>query len=126
MISFAMNQPWLTGNSKHLCGERVVNDHERSLLEQLTVQVATLTVKMDQLLKQREILTHYSAKQFADEVGKAVDTVEGWCRNGRIVASRKNHGRGGNREWVIERSEIERYRREGLLPMASNFVRSRQ
>lgn len=94
------------------------DNHERSLLEQLTVQVASMQAKLDRILGQREIRSHYSVTEFAEEVNRSTETVEAWCRNGRIVGQRKKHGRGANKEWVIERSELERYRREGLLTPA--------
>ena len=49
---------------------------------------------------------------FAVEAGKAEFTVRAWCWRKRINADKKSNGR----EWQIHRNELERYRRDGLLP----------
>jgi excisionase family DNA binding protein len=56
----------------------------------------------------------YTTAEFAHEVNKAEFTVRTWCCKGRLRATKTENGR----EWRIPRSELERYRRQGLLPTA--------
>lgn len=50
--------------------------------------------------------------EFAAEVGRAEFTVRGWSSRGRLKAGKTENGR----EWRIHRDELDRYRRQGLLP----------
>ena len=60
---------------------------------------------------------HFSVEEFAKLVGngkgKAPFTVRQWCLHRRINATKANDGR----TWVIPRSELDRYHKEGLLPV---------
>jgi hypothetical protein len=59
----------------------------------------------------------YTTAEFATVVGKAEFTVRSWCRLGRIRARKKDSGRGAHTAWAISHEELQRYRREGLLPV---------
>jgi PAS domain-containing protein len=52
----------------------------------------------------------------AHAVGKAEFTVREYCRLGRLKAEKRQSGRGAYPQWVLSRAELERYRRNGLLP----------
>lgn len=58
----------------------------------------------------------YSVEEFARLVGRSEFTCRRWCRLGRIEAHKQASGRGAYAAWAIAHSELERFRREGLLP----------
>jgi hypothetical protein len=58
----------------------------------------------------------YSIADAAQQLGKAEFTVREWCRFKRVNAHKRECGRGGKREWMISRKELERIRNKGLLP----------
>jgi Helix-turn-helix domain len=68
------------------------------------------------LLERESIKDHYSTDEFARLVGKAEFTVREWARLGRIHAEKRQSGRGSHAAWVVSHSELQRYRRSGLLP----------
>jgi hypothetical protein len=68
------------------------------------------------LLERETIKDHYSTDEFARLVGKAEFTVREWARLGRIHAEKRQSGRGSHAAWVVSHSELQRYRRSGLLP----------
>lgn len=63
---------------------------------------------------------HYSVEEFAKEVDRRPFTVREWCRLGRINASKSMTQSGPALLWVISHEELERFRREGLLPRNGN------
>jgi hypothetical protein len=73
---------------------------------------AMLTV----LVHGQQVREWYSVEEFARLVGRSEFTCRQWCRAGRIGARKKSSGRGAHASWVISHAELERYRREGLLP----------
>lgn len=60
----------------------------------------------------------YDIDEFARLVEKAPFTVREWARLGRIHAEKRRSGRGAHPAWVVSHRELERYRREGLLPIS--------
>jgi len=58
----------------------------------------------------------YSVAEFARLIGRSEFTCREWCRLGRIAAVKKASGRGAHAAWAIAHDELQRYRREGLLP----------
>jgi hypothetical protein len=58
----------------------------------------------------------YTVEEFAHLVGRSEFTCRQWCRLGRIEANKKASGRGAHAAWAISHTELERFRREGLLP----------
>ena len=68
------------------------------------------------VLVQRQQREWYSVSEFARIAGRSVLTCREWCRRGRIIASKKNSGRGAHAAWVIGHSELLRFQHEGLLP----------
>ena len=59
----------------------------------------------------------YTVAEAAELLGKRPFTIREWCRLKRIHAEKRRCGRGRTSEWVIARSEIERYMNDGLLPI---------
>lgn len=74
---------------------------------------AMLTV----LVEQRTVREWYSTEQFAQLVGKSEFTIREYCRRGRITAEKRRSGRGAYPAWVISHEELQRFQREGLLPL---------
>lgn len=69
------------------------------------------------LVERQQQKDWYEVEEFARIVGKAPFTCREWCRLGRIKAAKRRSGRGAHSQWVISHDELERYQREGLLPM---------
>jgi hypothetical protein len=59
----------------------------------------------------------YTTQEFAKAVGKAEFTIREYCRLGRLRAEKRQSGRGAYPQWVLSHAELERYRRNGLLPI---------
>ena len=69
------------------------------------------------LVERQTIKDWYDVEEFARLVNKAVFTCREWCRNGRIKAPKRQSGRGAHPAWVVSHAELERYQRDGLLPL---------
>lgn len=69
-----------------------------------------------QLASREPPRSHYSTKEFAAEVRRSEFQVRQWCNRGRIRAEKSLTRTGPSSAWVISHDELERYRREGLLP----------
>src|SRR5262245_34959466 len=92
-----------------------------ALCEAVNGDHADGAVLLDKVLKMLEetspaLKDHYTVEEAAQMLGKAEYTVRQWCLDKRIRAKKKKSGRGKHQAWVIERDELERYQREGLLP----------
>ena len=59
----------------------------------------------------------YTVSEAADAMARAPYTVREWCRLGRLNATKALSGRGIDGEWRISHEEVQRWRREGLLPV---------
>lgn len=70
------------------------------------------------LVERQPVKDFYEVDEFAKLVGRAEFTVREWARRGRILARKKESGRGGHTAWAISHEELQRYRREGLLPVS--------
>ena len=68
------------------------------------------------LVERQTVKDFYEVEEFARLVGKAAFTVREWARLGRIHAAKRKSGRGAFAAWVISDAELQRYRKEGLLP----------
>lgn len=68
------------------------------------------------LVHGQQVREWYSAEEFARQVGRSAFSVRRWCLLGRIAAQKKTSGRGAHTAWAISHAELERYRRDGLLP----------
>lgn len=90
-------------------------------LEELLLRLARLEAGLTAVLgrlatEQAGQQAWYGTGELAALVGKEEFTVREWCRLGRIRAEKKRSGRGRHRAWAVSAAEVERYRREGLLP----------
>jgi hypothetical protein len=75
------------------------------------------------LIQRQTLKDYYEIEEFARLVGKAPFTCREWARFGRIRAEKKLSGRGAHACWVVSHTELMRYQREGLLPIARNGLR---
>jgi hypothetical protein len=67
------------------------------------------------LVEREKVREWYSVEECARILGRSSFTVREWARHGRIIASKKNSGRGAHAAWVISHAELSRYQRDGLL-----------
>ena len=68
------------------------------------------------LVERQQVREWYTTEEFAKAVGKAEFTIREYCRLGRLNAEKRRSGRGAYPQWVLSHAELERYRRNGLLP----------
>ena len=59
----------------------------------------------------------FSTDEVAKILNRAAWTVRKWCRDNRVIARKRQCGRGLASEWMISRDELQRIRNEGLLPI---------
>jgi hypothetical protein len=69
------------------------------------------------LVAREQVRQWYSVGEFARIVGRSEFTCREWCRLRRIAAEKKASGRGKHASWAISHAELQRYQREGLLPV---------
>lgn len=86
-------------------------------LNLLLAQLDRIEAALAALLRQRTAKEYYTTEEAARLLGLAEFTVRNYCRLGRIRAEKKGSGRGRYQSWVVSHAEIERVRREGLLPL---------
>ena len=70
------------------------------------------------LVDRQTVREWYTTHEFAKAVGKAEFTIREYCRLGRLRAEKRQSGRGAYPQWVLSQAELDRYRRNGLLPIA--------
>lgn len=69
------------------------------------------------LVERQQVKDWYTTQEFAEAVGKAEFTIREYCRLGRLRAEKRQSGRGSHPQWVLSHAELDRYRRNGLLPI---------
>jgi hypothetical protein len=96
-------------------------------IQHVTEKLATINQKLAEFLAavmndSDQDRTHYTPAEFAqkavhDGVKRHLTerTVQKWCREGRVKATKRESGRGENGEWAISRDEFNRWINEGLL-----------
>lgn len=72
------------------------------------------------IIQQKTIKEWYTTKEIAELLNKAEFTVREWCRHGRIIASKKQCGRGVTGEWIVSHDELIRLKNEGLRKVVFN------
>ena len=87
-------------------------DEINPLLERLD----RIEAALETLVKQKTVKDWYSTEETAEVLGKTSYTVREWCRQGRIVATKRDCGRGKSQEWIVSHAELERIKNHGLLP----------
>ena len=81
----------------------------------LEERLENIEAMLNVLVGRQQLREWYSVEEFARIVGRAEFTCREWCRGGRILAQKKDSGRGAHACWVISHTELLRYQREGLL-----------
>jgi hypothetical protein len=82
-------------------------------LEQRLEKIESLLVV---LVERQQVREWYTTAEFGAATGKAEFTIREYCRLGRLNAEKRQSGRGSHAQWVLSHSELERFRRNGLLP----------
>ncbi len=72
------------------------------------------------LVERQTVREWYTTEQVAELVGRSEWTVREWCRLGRIHAEKRRSGRGAHPAWIISHEELQRFQRDGLLPLNSH------
>ena len=76
-----------------------------------------IELMLDILVERQRVRDWYTTQEFAQEVGRAEFTIREYCRLGRLRAEKRHSGRGAYQQWVLSHEELERFRREGLMPV---------
>ena len=87
-------------------------------LDPLLERLDRIEAALELLVKQRMVKDWYSTEETAEVLGKTSYTVREWCRQGRILATKRDCGRGKSQEWIVSHAELERIKNHGLLPFA--------
>ncbi len=85
-------------------------------LEELSAQLERMETLLRSLADREMVRDWYSTDEFARLVGKAEFTIREHCRLGRLNAEKRKSGRGAHPSWVLSHEELQRYRKEGLMP----------
>jgi hypothetical protein len=93
---------------------------DANFLKELLDRLAKIEAALALLVQQRTVKDWYDTSEVAALLGKSEFTVREWCRLGRVVARKKQSGRGAFPAWTISREELQRIQREGLLPLHSS------
>jgi|LakMenE01Jun11ns_1017448.scaffolds.fasta_scaffold9905979_2 hypothetical protein len=75
------------------------------------IQKLMQMITVNQVPMQKE---YYSVKEVAKIIGRAEFTVREYCNNKRIIAEKKDSGRGSSNEWKISYEELNHYQNHGL------------
>lgn len=87
------------------------------MAEEIIKRLERMEAMLCSLVERQLVRDWYTTEQFAQLVGKAEFTVREWCRLGRVHAQKRMSGRGAFPAWVVSHGELQRYQREGLLPL---------
>jgi len=90
---------------------------EIDLLHDLWNRMGRLEKALGVLIDQRTVKDWYTTSEVGEILKKAEFTVREWCRLRRIHAEKRKSGRGPHTAWVISHQELQRFQREGLLPI---------
>jgi hypothetical protein len=85
--------------------------------EQLDERLGRIESMLAVLVERQQLREWYTTQEFAKVVGLAEFTIREYCRLGRLHAEKRGSGRGAFPQWVLSQAELERYRRDGLLPI---------
>ena len=75
------------------------------------IQKLTQIVTANQVPMKKE---YYSVKEVAKIIERAEFTVREYCNRKRIIAEKKDSGRGSSNEWKISYEELNHYQNHGL------------
>lgn len=85
--------------------------------QDLVQRLDRIEAALNAIITQRRIKDYYTTNEVASALEKAEFTVREWCRLGRVVATKRQCGRGSTGEWMISHDELLRIQNEGLLPL---------
>ena len=85
--------------------------------DEILTRLERLEAMLVVLVERQQVRDWYLTHEFAQAVGKAEFTIREYCRLGRLRAEKRQSGRGAYPQWVISQAELDRYRRNGLLPI---------
>jgi hypothetical protein len=88
----------------------------------LDERLERIEAMLTMLVDRQQVREWYSIEQFARLVSRSEFTCREWCRQGRILAHKKESGRGAHASWAISHDELLRFQREGLRPDARKEV----
>jgi hypothetical protein len=91
--------------------------NEQEILQRLD----RIEMALNTIIDQRTIKDLYTTAEVACILGKAEFTVREWCRLGRVLAEKRQCGRGTSKEWIISHAELQRIRNEGLRPDLARY-----
>ncbi len=77
------------------------------------------------LVERQQVREWYTTQEFARAVGKAEFTIREYCRLGRLRAEKRQSGRGAYHQWVLPKTELMRYQKQGLLRQEQRARQSR-
>ena len=86
-------------------------------LTEVVERLSRIEAVLQTLVRNRAVKDWYSTSEVAALVDKAEYTVREWCRQKRLLASKKPYSRGAHPEWLISHAELVRFQNEGLRPI---------
>ena len=96
-----------------VAGPGVLRDLLRSFSQRLDRLEQGLTAVHALLLRKDVHQDWFGTKEVAQALHRSEYTVRQWCAQQRLKAVKTKNGR----EWRIQRGELDRYHKEGLLPL---------
>ena len=84
---------------------------------ELRLRLERIELLLNKILDRQVVRDWYSVEQFAAAVGLSEYSIREYARLGRLVASKKDSGRGAHCGWVLSNDELVRFQRDGLLPL---------
>ncbi len=89
-------------------------------LTEVVERLSRIEAVLETLVREKAVKDWYSTTEVAALVDKAEYTVREWCRQKRLLASKKPYSRGAHPEWLIGHVELVRFRNEGLRPIRAS------
>jgi hypothetical protein len=85
--------------------------------EEILTKLERLEAMLVVLVERQQVREWYTVEEFSLIVGRAEFTCREYCRRGRILAEKKDSGRGAHASWAIAHAELLRFQKEGLRPV---------
>src|SRR5688572_23380966 len=92
-------------------------EHSVGQIDDVIARLERIEAAIQGLQERHQIKDWYTTEEAARILGRSEYTVREWCRLGRIRAEKKGSGRGKYQSWVVSHEELQRFQREGLLPL---------
>ena len=91
--------------------------HLRDVVASISSDVKALCAFKEEPASVSPPRTSFGTAEVAVMVKRSEFQVRKWCRENRILADKKDCGRGRHGEWLISADEVARVLNEGLLPL---------